>query len=134
MSSSRLCVRISNCSRLFLATWGERLSVNFSMQVGSGIGPRTWAPVRFAVFTISRVDVSRIRWSNALSRMRMFWPFIAVVSFFVAFGEQRVADSDCHWSPRYPPIPIRVFDDGGDDAGADGAAAFADREAQLFFH
>jgi hypothetical protein len=42
-------------------------------------GPRTWAPVRFAVFTISRVDVSRIRWSNALSRMRIFWPFIAVI-------------------------------------------------------
>ena len=36
---------------------------------------------RFAVFTISRVDVSRIRWSNALSRMRMFWPFIAVAFF-----------------------------------------------------
>ena len=29
-----------------------------------------------------------------------------------------------------PPL----LDDGGDDAGADGAAAFADREAQLLFH
>src|SRR5260370_29986217 len=75
MSSRRLCVRISNCSRLFLSTCGERLTVNFSMRVGSGIGPRTWAPVRFAVFTISRVDESRIRWSNALRRMRIFWPF-----------------------------------------------------------
>src|SRR3546814_15904378 len=27
-----------------------------------------------------------------------------------------------------------LLDDGSDDAGADGAAAFADREAQLFFH
>ena len=27
------------------------------MRVGSGIGPRTCAPVRFAVFTISRVDM-----------------------------------------------------------------------------
>jgi hypothetical protein len=34
------------------------------------------------VFTISRVDESRIRWSNALRRMRIFWPFIAVVSLF----------------------------------------------------
>src|SRR3954447_13816758 len=84
MSRRRLWVRISNCSRLFLSTCGERLTVNFSMRVGSGMGPRTWAPVRFAVFTISRVDVSRIRWSNALRRMRIFWPFIAVVSFFVA--------------------------------------------------
>src|SRR5438105_1952391 len=56
MSSRRLWVRISNCSRLFLSTCGERLTVNFSMRVGSGMGPRTWAPVRFAVFTISRVD------------------------------------------------------------------------------
>src|SRR5205085_10923453 len=79
ISSRRLWVRISNCSRLFLSTCGERLTVNFSMRVGSGIGPRTWAPVRFAVFTISRVDVSRIRWSNALSRMRMFWPFMPCV-------------------------------------------------------
>src|SRR5262249_30693295 len=90
MSSRRLCVRISNCSRLFLSTCGERLTVNFSIRVGSGIGPRTCAPVRFAVFTISRVDVSRIRWSNALSRMRIFWPFIAV-SFF---SEWRVANSE----------------------------------------
>ncbi len=32
-----------------------------SIPVGSGIGPRTWAPVRLAVFTISRVELSRIR-------------------------------------------------------------------------
>src|SRR5688572_12527533 len=61
ISSSRLCVRISNCSRLFLSTCGERLTVNFSMRVGSGTGPRTLAPVRFAVDTISRVEASRIR-------------------------------------------------------------------------
>src|SRR6185295_10039648 len=56
MSSSRLWVRISNCSRDFLSTCGERFTVNRSMRVGSGIGPRTWAPVRFAVTTISFVD------------------------------------------------------------------------------
>ena len=32
ISSTRLCVRISNCSRDFLSTCGERLTVNFSMQ------------------------------------------------------------------------------------------------------
>src|SRR3974390_1926981 len=129
MSRRRLCVRISNCSRLFLSTCGERLTVNFSMRVGSGMGPRTWAPVRFAVFTISRVDESRIRWSNALRRMRMFWPFIAVIFL----GEWRAANSE--WtSTRYSPFPIPLLDDACDDAGADGAATFADRKTQLFFH
>ena len=33
MSSSRLCVRISNCSRLFLSMWGERFTVNRSPHV-----------------------------------------------------------------------------------------------------
>src|SRR5229473_3514414 len=56
MSSTRLCVRISNCSRDFLSTCGERSTVNFSILVGSGIGPRTRAPVRLAVLTISLVD------------------------------------------------------------------------------
>src|SRR6185369_9322161 len=131
MSRRRLCVRISNCSRLFLSTCGERLTVNFSMRVGSGMGPRTCAPVRFAVFTISRVDESRIRWSNALRRMRMFWPFIAVVSL----GEWRVANSE--W--LYPfttrhSLFASLLDDGCDDAGADGATAFPNRKTQLFLH
>src|ERR1700744_1743826 len=131
MSRRRLCVRISNCSRLFLSTCGERLTVNFSSRVGSGMGPRTWAPVRFAVFTISRVDVSRIRWSNALRRMRIFWPFIAVIFL----SEWRVANSEWIHSTRYSPFPIRfLLDDACDDAGADGAATFTDREAELFFH
>src|SRR6202008_4162883 len=132
MSRRRLWVRISNCSRLFLSTCGERLTVNFSMRVGSGMGPRTCAPVRFAVFTISRVDVSRIRWSNALSRMRMFWPFIAVSLSSSRLCEYRVENSGRCDHPLFPYSTL--LDDGGDDAGADGAAAFADREAQLLFH
>src|SRR5262249_34153688 len=63
MSSTRLCVRISNCSRDFLSTCGERSTVNFSILVGKGIGPRTRAPVRLAVLTISLVDWSSTRWS-----------------------------------------------------------------------
>src|SRR5262249_59352812 len=35
MSSNRLCVRISKCSRDFLSTCGERLTVNRSIRVGS---------------------------------------------------------------------------------------------------
>src|SRR5271156_884280 len=56
MSMSRLCVRISNCSRDFLSTCGERRTVQRLITVGSGIGPATSAPVRLAVSTISRVD------------------------------------------------------------------------------
>lgn len=33
----------------------------WALRQGSGTGPRTWAPVRFAVLTISRVDVSSTR-------------------------------------------------------------------------
>src|SRR5579862_4564195 len=73
MSSTRLCVLISNCSRDFLSTCGERSTVNFSIRVGNGIGPRTRAPVRLAVLTISLVDWSSTRWSYALRRILMFW-------------------------------------------------------------
>src|SRR6476469_7818510 len=129
MSRRRLWVRISNCSRLFLSTCGERLTVNFSMRVGSGMGPRTWAPVRFAVFTISRVDESRIRWSNALRRMRIFWPFIAVLSLV-----RRVANGGKSPFATHYSLFACLLDDACDDAGTDGAAAFADRETQLLFH
>src|SRR5437588_3652358 len=56
MSSKRLCVRISNCSRDFLSTCGERSTVYLFFIVGKGIGPAICAPVRFAVATISVVD------------------------------------------------------------------------------
>ena len=49
MSRRRLCVRISNCSRDFLSTCGERLTVKRETAVGRGIGPATLAPVRRAV-------------------------------------------------------------------------------------
>src|SRR5436190_2029493 len=56
MSTSRLWVRISNCSRLSLSMNGERRTVNFSIRVGSGTGPTTSAPVRWAVSTICAAD------------------------------------------------------------------------------
>src|ERR1700740_3633 len=38
-------------------------------------------------------------------------------------------------STRYSPFPIRfLLDDARDDAGADSAATFTDREAELFLH
>ncbi len=61
MSSNRLWVRTSNCSRDFLSTCGERRTVYLFLTVGSGIGPAIRAPVRFAVSTISCVDWSRMR-------------------------------------------------------------------------
>src|SRR5690606_31183542 len=61
MSRTRLWVRISNCSRAFLSTWGGRWTGSFPVRVGSGAGPRTWAPVRLAVETISRAGMSGAR-------------------------------------------------------------------------
>src|SRR5580698_1435600 len=63
MSSSRLWVRISNCSRDFLWTGGDRSTQYLLILVGSGIGPAILAPVRLAVSTISPADWSRSLWS-----------------------------------------------------------------------
>src|SRR3954452_19595005 len=41
MSMRRLWVRSSNCSRLFLSTWGLRSTVHRSVLTGSGMGPDT---------------------------------------------------------------------------------------------
>src|SRR3989442_1285121 len=112
MSISRLCVRISNCSRDFLSTCGERSTVQRLMVVGSGMGPATSAPVRFAVSTISRVDWSRMRWSYAFKRMRILSPCLIV--FF-----------------KDPCLEIpKLLEDFGDGAGAHRVPAFADGEAQ----
>lgn len=49
----------------------ETRTVKRSLRVGSGIGPRTCAPVRFAVSTISWVDWSIRRWSKAFNLIRI---------------------------------------------------------------
>src|SRR5688500_16469986 len=112
MSMGRLCVRISNCSRDFLSTCGERSTVHLFFDVGSGIGPASRAPVRLAVSTISPVDWSRIRESYALRRIR-------ILSENIAMGRPRSAGAE---APA-------LLDNLGDRARADGAAAFADGEA-----
>src|SRR5689334_14374720 len=61
MSSRRLWVRISNCSRDFLSTCGDRNTQYLFFTVGSGMGPAICAPVRRAVSTISPVDWSSTR-------------------------------------------------------------------------
>jgi len=70
MSITRLCVRISNCSRASLCTKVERLTVYFLISVGSGIGPTTVASKRIAVSMICLVLASRILCSYARTRMR----------------------------------------------------------------
>src|SRR4029079_1132848 len=85
MSSSRLWVRISNCSRDFLSPCGERSTQYLLILVGSGIGPATLAPVRFAVSTISPADWSSSLWSYALSRMRMRGVVMAVLYSLASF-------------------------------------------------
>ena len=63
MSMSRLCVRISKCSRESLYLCGERMTQYTFFSVGSGTGPTTRAPVRVTVSTIFRADASMASWS-----------------------------------------------------------------------
>ncbi len=63
MSISRLCVRISKCSRESLSLNGERMTQYTLRSVGSGTGPETVAPVRVAVSTISLAERSSCVWS-----------------------------------------------------------------------
>src|SRR5580693_4946255 len=115
MSISRLCVRISKCSRESLYLCGERMTQYTFFSVGSGTGPATRAPVRVTVSTIFRAELSMTSWSYALSRMRIFCPAM--------FG------------PRGPGRRMRrLLNNLRDPAGADGAAAFADREPEAFLH
>jgi hypothetical protein len=108
MSSSRLMrpdlelLTRSSCRHAVPA-----LTVNRSIRVGSGIGPRTLAPVRFAVLTISPHRL---------------------IEHAVIEGLQ--ANSDILRVHDGVPALCLSADDFGDDAGTDGAAALADGEAQ----
>src|SRR5690349_7379571 len=73
MSISRLWVRSSNCSRLFLSTCGLRSTVHRSVLTGNGIGPDTCAPVFSAVRTMSAAAWSRTTWSKAFNLILIFW-------------------------------------------------------------
>src|SRR5579875_3648047 len=130
MSISRLCVRISKCSRESLYLCGERMTQYTFFSVGSGTGPATRAPVLVTVSTIFRAELSMTSWSYALSRMRIFcpamWPrpvlYVPVPSIVRRPGRR----------PGRRTRPL--LDDLRDPAGADGAAAFPDREPQAFLH
>src|SRR5512145_2927138 len=83
--------------------------------VGNGTGPITLAPVRVTCSTMSRAATSSIRWSYARSLMRILGPATASSSPFLSSSSS-------------------LLDDLGHAAGADGAAALADREAQALLH
>lgn len=70
ISITRLCVRISNCSRASLWTNVDRLTVYFLICVGNGIGPTTFASKRVAVSIICLTEASRILCSYACTRIR----------------------------------------------------------------
>src|ERR1700677_2479720 len=79
MSISRLCVRISKCSRESLSLNGERITQYTFFSVGNGTGPDTLAPVRVAVSTISFAADSIADVSYAFRRMRiLFWVVAAI--------------------------------------------------------
>src|SRR5580700_74033 len=138
MSISRLCVRISKCSRESLYLCGERMTQYTFFSVGSGTGPATRAPVRVTVSTIFRAELSMTSWSYALSRMRIFCPAI--------WASSSISSCRClNWTltskrrdGRGLTAPGRrggsLLQNLGDPAGADGAAAFPDRELQAVFH
>jgi hypothetical protein len=65
-------VRISNCSRDFLSTCGERRTVNLLMIVGRGIGPATRAPGALGRIHNFRGGLIQHLESYAFNRIRIF--------------------------------------------------------------
>ena len=106
MSTSRLCTRISKCSRLSLSLNGDRITQNRCRSVGSGTGPLIVALVRRTVSTILRRRL---------------------VDDLVIVGPQAYPNalSSCH---EVLLVDLR------DRAGADSAATFTDGETKTFVH
>src|SRR5438270_5570374 len=141
MSISRLCVRISKCSRESLSLNGERITQYTFFSVGSGTGPETVAPVRVAVSTISRAAVSIAEWSYALSRIRILFcvsEAMTCVSTAIRRRPQDAPRAGPLGPPPGSPAQLRpaaaLLDDLGDHPRADGAPALADREAETLVH
>src|SRR4051812_20802723 len=127
MSISRLCVRISKCSRESLSLNGDRITQYTFFSVGRGTGPDTVAPVRVAVSTISLAAVSIAEWSYALRRMRiLFWVGVAMVAEGAGL---KPAPGHC-----FRLSPWRLLDDLGHPARPDRPAALANGEAQALVH
>src|SRR6266404_3641257 len=143
MSISRLCVRVSKCSRESLYLCGERMTQYTFFSVGSGTGPATRAPVRVTVSTIFRAELSMTSWSYALSRMRIFCPAIRASSSLLhaavwirGFDPRGLAAHRGDRSLGGPAAAVRpsLLAGLGNTTRGDRAAALADREPQALFH
>ena len=81
MSRRRLCVRISNCSRLFLSICGDRKTVKRLIEDGRGIGPQTSAPYAWPCSQSQRGLVK-----NTVIKCLQPDPNILVFHFHIPFG------------------------------------------------
>src|SRR4051812_7111618 len=138
MSISRLCVRISKCSRESLSLNGERITQYTFFSVGNGTGPETVAPVRVAVSTISLAAVSIAEWSYAFRRMRILFSVVVAMGVCACVretrrkGRNRSARTRPFVAARRPACSL--LDDLRHHARADRPAALADGEAQARIH
>src|SRR6185436_9509505 len=89
------------------------------------------APVRLAVSTVSLVDWSRMRWSYAFSRIRIFSFTIVVPS---SSGSRPHAFPAPSAGLPWLRSPRRLLHDLGHGARTHGAATLADRELQTLVH
>ena len=113
MSIRRWCVRISNWSRLVLLTCGERRCRKRFMRVGRERGPDHGAGA------LGGVDDLGCRTGRSTCNQR---PSGGCGFCFLVRSPFSILRSTAR------------SDDLGHDARADGAATFADGEAQAFFH
>src|SRR6185312_8997074 len=79
-------------------------------------------------------DLTRRRIEDSMVERLEAYANILAVHCRAFFGEWRVASSENNRSPLTIPYSRSLLDDGSDNARADGAAALADRKAQLLLH
>src|SRR5215472_16635563 len=80
-------------------------------------------------------DLTRRRIENPMvERLEPYANILAVHCRFAFFIEWQTASSEFAFAARYCLFASSLLDDRGNHAGADGAAAFTDGEAQLLFH
>jgi len=130
MSRRRLCVRISNCSRLFLSTCGERLTGEL-LDAG-GQRNRFREPGHRSVSAVVTISSVRRIENPMVERLEPYANILAVHCRYLSCsvmaglvpGHPRLKRKS--WMPGTRPgmtTDSFLLDDGCDDAGTDGAAA-----------
>src|SRR5690606_26230738 len=108
--------------------------------VGSGMGPLTVAPVRVAVSTIFAAELSRILWSKARSRMRIFCLATMTSLLFRGHSCSRITRARNRGTgdapaPRARPHLCRsLLVDLGHPAGSHRAAALTNGEPETLLN